>query len=116
MTDSFVEIAERAYPALAGDKRPVSAQETLTSTLPQPTRVGVVCCVRRRGYPSAMTKSDESGTREHEEDVVQAESAAGGDRPSAGDPEHNTTPPGNPETDDEAVAKGEDTLGRITGR
>jgi hypothetical protein len=62
-----------------------------------------------------MTKSDEGIAPEHDEDVVQHERTAG-NRPSAGDPEHNTTPPGNPETDDEAVAKGEDNLGRITGR
>ena len=64
-----------------------------------------------------MTRSDEGMTPEHEDDIVQDErDAEENGRPSAGDPEHNTTPPGNPETDDDAVAKGEDNIGRIAGR
>lgn len=64
-----------------------------------------------------MTRSDEGVTREHGQDVAQDERGAEeAGRPNAGDPEHNTTPPGNPETDEEAVEKGEENLGRIAGR
>ena len=64
-----------------------------------------------------MTQRGEGRTPEDEEDPAQNErGATGGEGPSAGDPEHNTTPPGNPETDDEAVARGEENIGRIAGR
>ncbi len=64
-----------------------------------------------------MNRSDEGMTPEHEQDIAQEERDADeAGRRNAGDPEHNTTPPGNPETDQEAVEKGEDNLGRIAGR
>ena len=64
-----------------------------------------------------MNRSDEGKTPEHEGDMAQNERhAEERRRQNAGDPDHNTTPPGNPETDDEAVEKGEDNLGRIAGR
>lgn len=64
-----------------------------------------------------MARTDEGMTPKHEDDIAQEErDTEGGERPSAGDPEHNTTPPGNPQTDDDAVAKAEDSLGRVSGR
>jgi hypothetical protein len=64
-----------------------------------------------------MNRSDEGMTPEHEQDIAQDErDAEETGRANAGDPEHNSTPPGNPETDDGAVEKGEDNLGRIAGR
>lgn len=64
-----------------------------------------------------MTKSDEGMTPQHEEDIAQDERDEG--RPESGadeDASQQTSPPGNPETDDAAVEKGEDNLGRIVGR
>jgi hypothetical protein len=64
-----------------------------------------------------MTRTDEGMTPDHEEGTAEEErDAAQGERANAGDPEHNTTPPGNPEADDDAVAKAEESLGRVTGR
>ena len=59
-------------------------------------------------------KSDEGMTPQHEEDIVQDERDEG--RPEAGAGEDafpQTSPPGNPETDDAAVEKGEDSLDRL---
>jgi hypothetical protein len=64
-----------------------------------------------------MTKSDEGMTPQQEEDIAQDERDEG--RPEGGadeDVSRQTSPPGNPETDDAAVEKGEDNLGRIVGR
>ena len=64
-----------------------------------------------------MTQSDEGMTPQHEEDIAQDE--RDGRRPEAAagdDVSEQTSPPGNPETDDVAVEKGEDTLGRVVGR
>ena len=64
-----------------------------------------------------MTKSDEGINPQHEDDIAQDErderrpGAAAGD-----DVSEQTSPPGNPETDDAAVEKGEDNLGRVVGR
>ncbi len=58
-----------------------------------------------------MAKSDEGVTPQHEEDIAQD-----GDRPESGadeDVSQQTAPPGNPETDDQAVEKGEENLGRV---
>jgi len=64
-----------------------------------------------------MTRSDEGMTPDHEEGIAQNErDAEESVRPNAGDPKHNTTPPGNPDTDHEAVEKGQENLGRIAGR
>lgn len=61
-----------------------------------------------------MAKSDEGVTPQHEEDIAQDERH--GDRPESGadeDVSQQTAPPGNPETDDQAVEKGEENLGRV---
>ena len=94
-----------------GERHHVSAL-TLTAI-----RWSLVCQRRGLGYPNVMRGTDEGTPAERDEDTVAEErDPAGENRPSAGDPEHNTTPPGNPETDDEAVAKGEQNMGRIAGR
>ncbi len=61
-----------------------------------------------------MAKSDEGMTPQHEEDIAQderpeARSESGADE----DVSQQTAPPGNPETDDQAVEKGEENLGRV---
>lgn len=63
-----------------------------------------------------MTRTDEGMTPEHEDDIAQTE--RDGEGPSAGgdDPAHNAAPPGNPETDSDAVEKGEEQIGRVVGR
>lgn len=64
-----------------------------------------------------MAKTDEGMTPQHEEDIAQEERA--GDRPepeAKSNVSEQTTPPGNPETDDQAVERGEDNLGRVVGR
>ncbi len=59
-------------------------------------------------------KSDEGMTPEHEEDIAQDERDEGRPESGAGDEvSRQTSPPGNPETDDAAVEKGEDNLGRV---
>lgn len=64
-----------------------------------------------------MTESDEGMTPQHEEDIAQDERDQGGSESAAGEEvSRQTSPPGNPETDDAAVEKGEDNLGRIVGR
>lgn len=56
-------------------------------------------------------------TPQHEEDIAQDERDEGRVEPAASeDVSEQTSPPGNPETDDEAVEKGEDNLGRVVGR
>ncbi len=64
-----------------------------------------------------MMKSDEGMTPQHEEDIARDERDEGRSE-SAADEEvsRQTSPPGNPETDDAAVEKGEDDLGRVVGR
>lgn len=64
-----------------------------------------------------MAKSEEGMTPQHEEDIAQEERA--GDRPEQEanlNVSEQTAPPGNPETDDQAVERGEDNLGRVVGR
>ena len=51
------------------------------------------------------------GDRAQDEQAVHASGAAGPD-----DQAHRTAPPGNPETDREAVEKGEENIGRVAGR
>ncbi|MBA3421555.1 MAG: hypothetical protein H0U12_06620 [Thermoleophilaceae bacterium] len=64
-----------------------------------------------------MTKSDEGMTPKHEEDIAQDDRDEDRLESSAGDDvSEQTSPPGNPETDDAAVEMGEDNLGRIVGR
>ena len=64
-----------------------------------------------------MAKSDEGMTPQHEEDIAQAERAGDRSEPAADlDVAQKTGPPGNPETDDQAVEQGEDNLGRVVGR
>ena len=64
-----------------------------------------------------MTQSDEGMTPQHEEDIAQDERDERRPEAAAGDDvSEQTSPPGNPETDDVAVEKGEDTLGRVVGR
>ena len=59
-------------------------------------------------------KSDEGMTPQHEEAIVQDERDEGGPETGEGDDVfRQTSPPGNPETDDAAVEKGEDNLGRV---
>jgi hypothetical protein len=63
-----------------------------------------------------MTETSEGGSHEQDQDAPRDErrgaTHAGG---RADDPAHHTAPPGNPETDPEAVEKGEETLGRVVG-
>ena len=65
-----------------------------------------------------MSRSDEGMTPRHEDDIAQEErdSEASAGTHAGGDEAHRTSPPGNPATDEEAVDKGEENLGRITGR
>ncbi len=64
-----------------------------------------------------MTRSDEGMTPKHEEDIAQDERDQRRSEAQAGDDvSEQTSPPGNPETDDVAVEKGEDNLGRVVGR
>ncbi len=64
-----------------------------------------------------MTKSDEGMTPQHEEEIAQDERDGVRSEPGADqDVSQQTAPPGNPETDDQAVEKGEDNLGRVVGR
>jgi len=64
-----------------------------------------------------MTKSDEGMTPQHEEDIAQDERDEGRPETSARDDvSRQTSPPGNPETDDAAVEKAEDSLSRVVGR
>ena len=67
-----------------------------------------------------MSRSDEGMTPQHEEDIAHAERDAeesaqprGGGDPDTAD---RVTPPGNPETDDDVVEKGQDDLDRVVGR
>ena len=61
-----------------------------------------------------MTERDDTA---NQDDGGAAEATGG---TAAGEPEHDPTqhpaPPGNPPTDQDAVEKGEENLGRITGR
>ncbi len=65
-----------------------------------------------------MARSDEGMTPRQEQDIAQEERDTE-ERSGAG-PEHDPTrdpkPPGNPETDEEAVEKGEEQIGRVVGR
>ena len=55
--------------------------------------------------------------RDETQDDQTQEQGTGGDATTPEeDPTQNPQPPGNPQTDDEAVEQGEDQLGRITGR
>ena len=64
-----------------------------------------------------MTKSDEGMNPRHEEDIAQVDREEGPPATRGGDDvSEQTSPPGNPETDDAAVEKGEDNLGRVVGR
>jgi hypothetical protein len=64
-----------------------------------------------------MTKSDEGMTPQHEEDIAQGDRDEERPESEAGeDVSQQTSPPGNPETDDAAVEKGEDNLSRVVGR
>ncbi|HLL85859.1 MAG TPA: hypothetical protein VK387_00945 [Thermoleophilaceae bacterium] len=60
-----------------------------------------------------MTARDE-GTDENHEDRAGADEQDA--HPAGEDQAHRTAPPGNPEADEDAVEKGEDNIGRITGR
>ncbi len=72
-------------------------------------------CVWSGGPPGnghTMERDDETQDPQTEETTgTEDESAAGGH-----DPTRDPRPPGNPDTDREAVEKGEDQLGRVTGR
>jgi hypothetical protein len=63
-----------------------------------------------------MTKSDEGVTPQHQEDIAQDERDEGPEAAAGDDVSEQTSPPGNPETDDAAVEKAEDNLGRVVGR
>jgi hypothetical protein len=65
-----------------------------------------------------MTQSEDPTPPEQDRHSASPRSDEEARRPGAGehDPTQHPSPPGNPETDDEAVAKGEENLGRITGR
>jgi hypothetical protein len=66
-----------------------------------------------------MTTNDESSTTEHDAEITHKQrtrdEGAPGTDPARG-PEPDSAPRGNPETDDEAVDKGEQNLGRVVGR
>lgn len=57
-------------------------------------------------------------TPEHEQDIAQEERDAEERSRAHGehDPVRSPAPPGNPETDEEAVEKGEEQIGRVVGR
>lgn len=59
-----------------------------------------------------MTRDDEGTAPRHEEDSAGADH----DATEQTDPTQNPAPPGNPETDQEAVDKGEEQIGKIVGR
>jgi hypothetical protein len=63
-----------------------------------------------------MTRTDEGMTPEHEDDIAQDERDREGLPSGEYDPAHNAAPPGNPETDGDAVEKGEEQIGRVVGR
>lgn len=63
-----------------------------------------------------MTRTDEGMTPKHEDDIAQDERDEEGTPSAENDPAHNAAPPGNPETDSEAVEKGEEQIGKIVGR
>lgn len=64
-----------------------------------------------------MTKSEQGLTPQHEEGIAQDERDEVRADPAANqDVSQQTAPPGNPETDDQAVEKAEDNLGRVVGR
>lgn len=84
------------------------------ATAPRSPEFGLA---RAPGMRDPMTKSDEGMTPQHEEDIAQDERDAGGPESRADeDVSQQTSPPSNPETDDAAVEKGEDNLGRVVGR
>ncbi len=58
-----------------------------------------------------MTPQHEDETTAGQRDAAEG-STAGGERDHA----HASAPPGNPETDQEAVDKGEEQIGRVVGR
>ena len=60
-----------------------------------------------------MTEREE-GTQH--EDPSDHESAAESSPADYADPGHRTAPPGNPDADQDAVEKGEENIGRVTGR
>lgn len=64
-----------------------------------------------------MTKGDEGMIPQHEEGIAQDQRGGVRSEPGADhDVSQQTAPPGNSETDDQAVEKGEDNLGRVVGR
>jgi hypothetical protein len=66
-----------------------------------------------------MTEFEDSRPQEQERrrhaEATQGEASAHPAEPDH-DPIQHPAPPGNPDTDEEAVAKGEENLGRVTGR
>jgi hypothetical protein len=65
-----------------------------------------------------MTRTDEGMTPDHEGEIVQEERDAEERAPHGddNDPIRDPAPPGNPDTDREAVEKGEEQIGRVVGR
>ena len=65
-----------------------------------------------------MTTRDEGTVPEHERDIAQDERDREERSPRGDehDPTQHPAPPGNPEPDDDAVAKGEEQIGRVVGR
>ena len=79
-----------------------------------PSGGGCVCASHAVGNARGMTDREET-TRQ--EDAGAADAGEGSAPGEAGhDPTQDPAPPGNPPTDEEAVQKGEENLGRITGR
>jgi hypothetical protein len=70
---------------------------------------------RSNGDAEHMTTNDESSTTEHHADVADEQRTRDEGAPGA-DAAWDSAPRGNPETDDEAVDKGEENLGRVVGR
>ena len=71
------------------------------------------------GEADHMTTRDESSMTEHDADPADkgdAQDERGTDEGAAQAHAPHSAPRGNPETDDEAVDKGEQNLGRVVGR
>ena len=63
-----------------------------------------------------MAESEKATHEEQQDDASGDSGAVPTAAPSTDDQAHRTAPPGNPDTDREAVEKGEENIGRVAGR